>query len=428
MVKKICAIALLCVLFAACGGGGGGGREGSVSFGPPGTGNGGTFPIYLSYPSEIRLFEKVAIHPYQGESGGRSPRCSLVSGDPPPGLSLRDDCALVGRALQPGKFLLTVRVEVDGAGSIVTNVYPTVAEPLAIYWDRSFPASAAIGQFVDELPQILWEAGSDVAATWNFRLVSGSLPPGLALDAGTGRICGAATASGAYSMEIQSRLTTQFGSYESVPRTHRINIAIPYIGYGRARYDLDPASGIRGNVAYISQAFSLAPSAGVFDPPVTYSNPTFSPALPSGLSADPENSVITGVPTGFSAHNEFEIQAIITSNGISAPTQGYMTLTVVSPTSFSYGWSQYTARAGVPFLLAPTVTQLSPVALSTNATIHYTLRSGDSLPAGLSLDPTTGAISGTPAGTGSFHPTIEVSVTNDSVSWVVPVSLHLIVE
>jgi hypothetical protein len=109
---------------------------------------------------------------------------------------------------------------------------------------------------------------------------------------------------------------------------------------------------------------------------------SITPALPSGLSFNAVNGVISGTATA--TQNPAAVHTITATNS-GGSTSGTVTLTVNSPApTIAYSGSPYTLTKGTAYTLSSTSTNGSSFAI------------GGSLPNGLSLDASTGAISGTP--------------------------------
>jgi large repetitive protein len=75
------------------------------------------------------------------------------------------------------------------------------------------------------------------------------------------------------------------------------------------------------------------------------------------------------------------------------------------------------------------VTQLSLVPLSAGSSTTYVQRAGGcTLPPGVSLNPSTGVVSGTPTATGTFDCFVDATVTNNGISWVNPAQVYIVVQ
>ena len=145
------------------------------------------------------------------------------------------------------------------------------------------------------------------------------------------------------------------------------------------------------NVSYTSpSAYTVGTAISALNPVstggqvVSYS---VSPALPSGLSLNTATGAITGTPTAITASATYSITAI---NGLGS-TSASISITVndIAPSALTYIGSPFTYTKG---------TAITTIAAPTNAGGTPTSYSvSPSLPAGLSLNTATGAITGTPS-------------------------------
>jgi len=127
-------------------------------------------------------------------------------------------------------------------------------------------------------------------------------------------------------------------------------------------------------------------------------------SLPAGLTLDPAAGVISGTPTAAGAFS-FQVSA---TNIMGSDTKTYSMAVAAAPTITTV--SVPDAVAGAPYSQAITVTGTGP--------ITFALASGATLPAGLSLDSTTGVISGVPVASGTFTSTITATNAVGTVSRV----------
>jgi hypothetical protein len=213
-----------------------------------------------------------------------------------------------------------------------------------------------------------------------FAVTSGSLPPGLDLDAVTGEIFGAATAVGSASFAITASNGVGLGDTE----TYTIHVlAVPV---APVIDSVDPVDGAVG--AAYSHTFTAAGTG-----PVSFA--VTSGALPDGVTL--VGSMLTGTPTVAGTYSF----AITASNG-TAPddVESYVIEIAVAPLPPTISGVPGAATVGVPYGFVPTLTGTGPLSVAVSG----------ALPAGLVFDPASGAISGTPADTAGSYP-IELTVS-----------------
>jgi Putative Ig domain len=147
----------------------------------------------------------------------------------------------------------------------------------------------------------------------------------------------------------------------------------------------------------------------------TASSWAVTPALPAGLSLDATTGVISGTPTAASASTAYTITA--SNAGGSAEVVEQLTVSIAAPSGLSYTYyvvNSATLVVGTPVSLLPTVT-----GTATSWTVS------PALPAGLSLDATTGEIAGTPtANTPTAAYTIAASNSSGSVQDVLRITVN----
>jgi len=171
---------------------------------------------------------------------------------------------------------------------------------------------------------------------------------------------------------------------------------------------------------YIQPPFNLTYTTSTADyikgTPITANSPTsaggaagsysVSPALPAGLTLSTSTGVITGTPTAVTATASYTVTA---SNSAGSTTASLsITVNDQAPSGLSYtnGTAIYAIR--VP------ITPNSPTSTGGAVTMYSVI---PALPAGLSLSPTTGIISGTPAtATATASYTVTASNTGGSTT------------
>jgi uncharacterized repeat protein (TIGR02543 family) len=165
----------------------------------------------------------------------------------------------------------------------------------------------------------------------------------------------------------------------------------------------------------------LSPNTFTVGAPITPLSPTVaasvtdysvSPALPAGLALDTSTGVISGTPTAITATNTYTVTA--TNEGGTASYGVVITVNDVAPSALAYTTPNvYTAGLAI--------SSLNPTA--TGNVISYSV--SPALPNGLSLDTTTGIISGTPtAVTPSAMYTITATNSGGDTSFGVSITVN----
>jgi hypothetical protein len=242
-----------------------------------------------------------------------------------------------------------------------------------------------VAQYAVPYTTTLSSIGGTPPYSWS--VISGALPTGLSLS-GTGTISGTPTSSGTGTFTVQvqdanSRLATQ---------TLSITVYAPL-----AVTTGSLASGIQGS-AYSA---TLAASGGT--PPYTWS--ISSGSLPQGLTLVAGTGVIAGTPTA-SGTSAFTVQVTDANSNIATQplsiTIGTLAPLTITTTALPGGTSN------VSYSVTLTATGGTPP-------YSWSTASG-SLPAGLSLNASTGIISGTPAGSGNSTFSVQLTDANSNTA------------
>ena len=138
---------------------------------------------------------------------------------------------------------------------------------------------------------------------------------------------------------------------------------------------------------------------------------TILPALPAGLTLNPSTGVISGAPTVVAATNTYTVTA--TNSGGSTSVGLSITVNDAAPGALTYSTNPATYTRGTAI---PNNTPTS----GGGVVISYSVL--PALPAGLSLDPSTGVISGTPTVVAATN-TYTVTATNSGGSTSVGLSI-----
>ena len=290
-------------------------------------------------------------------SGGQPPySCVLVGGALPQGLSLERECRISGTPVRAGVTIFTARIA-DASGKTVD--YTDSASVLGAVSIRTTTLPhAVIGR---AFSAALAPAGGRAPYQW--AVVDGTLPAGLALDPARGIIAGQPSAVGVSGVTVRVR-DARGGTSD---RALRI-----VVGHGRltATCELGPAA---AGLAFFD---ACAPRAGL--PP--YSCAVAHGTLPPGLMLNPD-CTLRGVPATAGV-SEFGAR-VSDSGGTSVVTAARI---VVQPHVAIGTSSVPPADANRPY---------STVLAATGGVRPYRwVLSSGSLPRGLALDPVSGYISG----------------------------------
>jgi hypothetical protein len=207
------------------------------------------------------------------------------------------------------------------------------------------------------------------------------LPSGLSLDPNTGAISGTPADGTGGVYKVRLRASNTVGN-DALTLTLTV----------------DEAPGLGGAATATGQVgvpFSYTPTELSGYPPSSVD--IASGALPSGLSLSATTGAITGTPAaGTGGVYHVTLRA---TNGIGDPATLDLTITINQPPAIT-GAATANGKVGVAFSYLPTSLTGYP---------SPTVSVAPGLPGGLSLNPTTGAITGTPTAYGTFPITLTAS-------------------
>jgi hypothetical protein len=309
-------------------------------------------------------------------SGGTGPYAfSLASGSLPAGTTLDGSTGTVsGTPTTQGFFSYAIRVMDAAGGTAQASSSGTIA-PGALAIAATPSATAQVGVAYSQT-----NVASGGTTPYTYSLASGSLPAGTSLDASTGTVSGTPTTAGPFSYSI--RATDNASAFVQASSSGTIAPALALTSSPSAS-------------AQVGQSYSQTNSASGGTGPYSYS--LASGALPAGTSLDTSTGTVSGTPTAPGSFN-YAIKvtdaamatAQASSSGTIAPGPLAITPTASATTQVGQGYSQTNVASGgtTPYT--------------------YSVASG-SLPAGTSLDTSTGTVSGTPTTAGPFSYSIKVT-------------------
>jgi sugar lactone lactonase YvrE len=314
-----------------------------------------------------------------------------LSGTLPMGLYLNTSTGMItGTPAQPGQATVELAAT-NGAGtgqaqSLDLTIEPSGGAPVIT---SSLSESAAVGTAFSYAITAI-----GVPATTPFppsvTLDAANLPPGLAVNPSMGIISGTPTQMGAYTVGLQGVNTSGEGSIEYLSITVGPAAAAPVVSSAAMAQ------------AQVGAAFSYAITAT--NGPTSYQvvNP------PPWMTGNTQTGALGGIPTE-PGEATIQVEALNASGTSAAQT---LTISVA-------------AVAGTPV-----VTSAQSLSGEVGASLSYQITATGSptsyvatgLPAGLSLDATTGTISGTPSSSGTYEVTLSAANTEGDGN---PVTLTL---
>ncbi|WP_408903604.1 putative Ig domain-containing protein [Methylobacterium radiotolerans] len=318
-------------------------------------------------------------------AGGSGPYAyDIAAGALPDGLSLEATTGRIsGKPTKAGTFSgIAVRATDTSGRMAQTTVSIAIAAPLRIAGTPS--DTGTVGQSYSAT-----FGASGGTGPYTFSLASGTLPAGLAVSATSGVISGIPTAAGL--AEGLSVKVTDAAGRTAVSDAFRIAVTEVLAVAGSAS-----TSAIAGQ-AYSAQ-FTASGGAG------PYAWTLASGTLPPGLSLDAASGQISGTPTTLGSYPGLQVRA--TDSASRTALSAIFGISVSSSLDIAGNPARF-ATVGQPYTAAFTAT--GGVGAKT-----FSLATGQ-LPAGLTFDPASGLISGTPTAKG-MSPAIAVRVRDASNS------------
>jgi hypothetical protein len=270
-------------------------------------------------------------------------------------------------------------------------------QPLAVWSTGTFTENARVGTAYSK--QL---TATGIRSTNPYSLASGSLPPGITLNASTGLLSGTATAGATQNFTFTVNAANSDGATTASP-SFTIQRVQPLPVWS------DETLGRpRVGTAYNDQVVATNAAA---------TNAYSATGLPAnGLSLNANTGAITGTPTSTSSFS-FTITA---KNSDNQTIQKSFTLT---PNARLAVWSDQ-------IITAPTIRVNQPYTdgVAANNAVGYALQTPDTLPPGITLNTGTGAITGTPTTPGTYNFRVVASNASTPAETITTGQLTILVE
>jgi hypothetical protein len=237
-------------------------------------------------------------------------------------------------------------------------------------------------------------------APYNWSVTSGAIPAGLTLDASTGVLSGVPAATGTSNFTVQAMDSSVPARTGSMPFTLAVN--------GQLAFSITSLPDAAVNVPYSATA-----SVSGGNPPYTWS--VVSGGLPPGLSLNSAMGVISGTPTTAGGYG---LGLKVTDSSNPQQTAKFFSGINVNPQLTITSTSLPDGVVG---------TSYSATLTATGGTGAYTWSiSSGYLPDGISLDPSTGNLSGTPTTSEQVNFVVQVTDTaNPPQDPTLPLSINV---
>jgi len=341
---------------------------------------------------------------------------SITSGQVPPGLTFdATNGTITGTPTQQGSFGLVLNVTDSGTpgsttgGSLpvsTTAKSPTAKSPTAkqavqtnVTTNYTIQIVGVGGYQITTAPNLptgtlglsysTTFAASGGAAPYQWQLVTGSLPTGLALSS-TGSITGTPTQSGQTSLVVKATDTTG----ATATGAFLLQIVNPRVPFINPFPPLSPGT--------VGQLYQTAFNGVGGQTPYTWSIATGK--LPAGVSLNAQTGILSGTPT---QSGNFPLTVEITDANQVTTTQTF-TLRVNSP-------ALQITPATIPAGIANVAYTEGLNVVGGTAPYNWSLTAG-ALLNGFAIDPASGTITGTPTAAGSFQFTISVTDSNFGIA------------
>ncbi len=274
-----------------------------------------------------------------------------------------------------------------GGTSAPANVTITVSPPTITLLPTSLPNATVATAYSTTITT------SGGASPYSYAITAGALPAGMSLNGSTGVLSGTPTAGGIFNFTVTATdSSTGTGAPFTASRAYALTVSA-------ATISISPAT-LPNGTAGTAYSQTISASGGI----ATYTYAITAGALPAGMSLNGSTGVLSGTPTAGGIFN-FTVTATDSSTG-SGPYIGSRaySVTIAAPTIAL-------SPTSLPSGAAATAYSQAVSASGGTAPYVFSIASG-ALPVGLTLNASTGVISGTPTSAGSFNFTVTATDAN----------------
>ena len=333
------------------------------------------YSVTTTYGSQINLAPEVT---------GESVTFAIGSGELPNGLSISATSGVVsGKTAESGVFSYRVRAT-NNSGNVLSQVSTITVRRAPIF------TASAISNKLNKGSSYSYDFIADGYPLPTYSVAAGSLPSGMTLNTSTGRVSGTPTTGGNFTFTIRASNSLDTAD---VSKTVIVNAAPRAV-------DANLLQEILAGTAYtdgIEYESFPAPLYSVSEG-----------ALPPGLTLGTANGTLTGTPTMGGIYS-FKLRIIAGEN--ETTTDNYSLTVNQIPTKFDDKIIEKTEIGKI----------YTDAVVATGFPVPVYRVSAGTLPTGLKLNSSTGAVTGTATATGIFDFTVEA--TNSVGALAMPLKL-----